>query len=78
MGMKAEDIEGMVRAAFPDAYIELQDLAGDNEHYSITVTDESFRGLPRVAQHRMVCDALGGHVGTTLHALAITTKLPLT
>ncbi len=78
MGMKAEEIEGMMRAAFPKGYIELQDLAGDNDHYSITVTDESFRGKTRVAQHKMVFDALGGHVGTKLHALAVITKVPLT
>lgn len=77
MGMKAHDIESMVKAAFPNAYIELQDLAGDDNHYSITVTDESFKGKTRVAQHKMVFDALGGHVGTTLHALAIITKVPL-
>ncbi len=77
MGMKAHEIEGMVKTAFPDAYIELQDLAGDDNHYSITVTDESFKGKTRVAQHKMVFDALGGHVGTTLHALAVITKVPL-
>jgi stress-induced morphogen len=78
MGMSAQEIEGMVQAAFPKGYIELQDLAGDNEHYSITVTDESFRGKTRVQQHKMVFDSLGGHVGTKLHARAVITKVPLT
>ena len=78
MGMSAQEIEGMVRNAFPQAYIELQDLAGDNDHYSLTVTDESFRGKTRVVQHQMVYQALGGNVGTKLHALAVITKVPLT
>lgn len=77
MGMSAQEIEGMVREAFPNGYIELQDLAGDNEHYSLTVTDEAFRGKTRVAQHQLVYAALGGHVGTKLHALAVITKIPL-
>ena len=64
----------MVKAALPDAVINLQDLAGDNNHYAITVTSPSFAGKTRVLQHKMVMDALGPHMGTTLHALAITTK----
>ena len=65
----------MVKTALPDAVIELTDLAGDNDHWSITVASASFAGKSRVAQHRMVTDALGGHMGTTLHALAVVTKI---
>jgi len=75
MGMTAQEIEKMVLAALPDAVIELTDLAGDNDHYSIVVTSAEFAGKTRVAQHRMVMDALGGGMGTTLHALSVTTKV---
>ena len=74
MGMTATEIESMVKAALPDAVIELTDLAGDNDHWSIIVTSAAFAGKTRVAQHRMVMDALGGGMGTTLHALSVTTK----
>lgn len=76
MGMTAKQIEDYVLAAIPDAKIQLQDLAGDNDHYSITVTSAQFVGKSRVAQHKMVFDALGGGMGTTLHALSVTTKIP--
>jgi stress-induced morphogen len=76
MGMTASEIERLVQNALPGASIELVDLAGDNDHYSITVTSEAFRGLTRVAQHKLVMGALGGGMGTTLHALAITTRTP--
>jgi len=75
MGMTAQEIQSLVKAALPDAVIELQDLAGDNDHYSITVASAQFVGKSRVAQHKMVFDALGGGMGTKLHALSVTTKI---
>ena len=75
MGMKAEDIHAMVQAALPDALIDLKDLAGDNDHYSITVVSSQFQGKSRVQQHKMVFDALGDGMGTKLHALQVTTKI---
>jgi stress-induced morphogen len=78
MGMTAKEIEDAVRSALPDANISLTDLAGDNDHYAITVESAQFSGKTRVAQHKMVMDALGGGMGTRLHALSITTKTPVT
>ena len=74
--MSAEEIKTMVKQALPDAVIELTDLAGDNDHYSIVVTSDAFTGKSRVAQHQMVFNALGGGMGTKLHALSVTTKIP--
>ncbi len=76
MAMAAAEIEGMIRAALPDATIEITDLAGDGNHYSARVVSESFRGLPRVKQHKAVYDALGGRMGGVLHALQLTTGVP--
>lgn len=73
MPMKAEDIESMIKAAIPDAIVEIRDLAGDGDHYAATVTSAAFKGLPRVRQHQMVYDALKGNMGGVLHALALTT-----
>ena len=73
MPMKAEDIESMIRAAIPDADVEIRDLAGDGDHYAATVTSAAFKGLTRVRQHQMVYDALKGNMGGVLHALALTT-----
>lgn len=75
MGMSAEEIENKVKAALPDAVIELKDLAGDNDHWAITVVSPQFIGKNRVEQHRMVMNAIGTGMGTTLHALQVTTKV---
>ena len=76
MAMRPEAIAALIQAALPDAAIELTDLAGDGDHYAARVTSEAFRGLPRVRQHQLVYNALGGRVGGELHALALTTQVP--
>jgi len=76
MPMEAADIEAMIKAALPDALVEITDLAGDGDHYAARVVSESFRGLPRVRQHQRVYEALGGRMGGVLHALQLTTAIP--
>ena len=77
MPMEASEIERMIKAALPDAEIEIRDLAGDGDHYSAHVVSASFAGKSRVQQHQMVYNALGGRMGDVLHALALTTAVPL-
>ncbi len=76
MPMESSEIERLIKAAFPDAKVEIQDLAGDGDHYAATVVTEAFRGKSRVQQHQMVYGALKGQMGGVLHALALTTSVP--
>jgi len=76
MPMPASQLEAELRAAFPDAVISIEDLAGDGDHYRARIIDESFRGMPRVRQHQRVYAALNGKVGGELHALALETSAP--
>lgn len=76
MAMEAGDLERLIKERFPDATIEIQDLAGDGDHYAATVVTEEFRGKSRVQQHQMVYDALQGNMGGVLHALALKTATP--
>ncbi len=76
MAMPAAEIEALIRAALPDAVVTMNDLAGDNDHWSAHVVSSAFVGKPRVAQHKMVYAALGGRMGGELHALQLTTAVP--
>lgn len=76
MPMSSEQIEHLLTHAFPDACIELKDLRGDNDHFAATITSAVFSGKTRIQQHQMVYAALQGHMGTTLHALSLNTKIP--
>jgi stress-induced morphogen len=74
MAMDLNEIEALIKEALPDAVIEIQDLAGDNNHFSATVTSSSFSGKSKIEQHKMVYNSLKGKMGNELHALAIKTK----
>jgi stress-induced morphogen len=79
MPVPATEIERLIKASFPDAKVEIRDLAGDGNHYAATVIDESFRGKNRVQQQRMVNAALADILegpNAPLHALALTTSAP--
>jgi stress-induced morphogen len=76
MPMDAREIERLIKAKFPDAEIEIRDLAGDGDHYAARIVTSAFTGKTRVQQHQMVYEALGGRIGGVLHALALTTALP--
>ncbi len=76
MPMPAAEIERLIRAALPDARVEIQDLAGDGDHYRAIVTSEAFRGKSRLQQHQLVYRALGEKMGGALHALALETRVP--
>jgi stress-induced morphogen len=76
MPMSAAVLEAELRAAFPDAEIAIDDLAGDGDHYRARIVSSVFKGLPRLRQHQLVYAALKGKVGGELHALALETAAP--
>ena len=74
MAMDLKEIERLIKEAFSDATVEIQDLAGDGNHYSATVTSSKFSGKSKIEQHKMVYNSLKGKMGNELHALSITTE----
>ena len=74
MAMDLKEIESLIKEAMPDATIDIQDLAGDGNHYSATITSSLFSGKSKIEQHKMVYNSLKGRMGNELHALAIKTK----
>ena len=76
MPMPAAVLEAELRAAFPDARIDIDDLAGDGDHYRARIVSTAFAGLSRVRQHQLVYAALKGKMGGELHALALETSAP--
>ena len=76
MPMTSAQIESDLRAAFPDAEIAIEDMAGDGDHYRARIVSSAFAGLGRVRQHQLVYQALKGKMGGELHALALETSAP--
>ena len=81
MAMERARREGLLSEGFPDADIELIDLAGDNNHWKAVIVSPQFTGKSRIAQHQMVYASLKGKMDGAdgeLHALALETKAPET
>jgi len=74
--MSQPDLEAALREGFPDAEIEITDLAGDGDHYKARIVSAAFKGMPRVRQHQLVYASLKGKMGGELHALALETSAP--
>jgi len=73
MSLKLEEIKILIKKAIPDAEINIQDLAGDENHYSATIKSKIFSGKSKIEQHKLVYNALNGKMGNELHALALNT-----
>ena len=73
MGLKLEEIKSLIKEAIPDAQIMIQDLAGDENHYSATIKSNIFAGKSKIEQHKLVYKALKGKMGNELHALELNT-----
>ena len=74
MAMDLKEIETLIKESISDAVVEIEDLAGDVNHYSATITSKEFSGKSKIEQHKMVYNSLKGKMGNELHALAIKTK----
>ena len=74
MAIKQEEIHKLLKEGFPDADIEINDLARDDNHYAAKIRSSQFKGKTRVQQHQMVYASLKGKMGNELHALALTTE----
>ena len=74
MTLSAQEITILIKKKIPDAVIEVNDIRGDNNHYHAKIISHQFKGLSKLKQHKMVYEAIGPHMGTTLHALMLTTS----
>ena len=72
--MSKDEIHFLIKKSIPDAIISIEDLRGDDNHFSATIISKSFEGKSKIQQHKMVYDSLQGKMGNELHALMLKTK----
>jgi stress-induced morphogen len=73
MPIASEELRALIAKSFPQAKIEIVDLVGDNNHYSVKITDKIFSNKSKIEQHKMVNKALEGYLGDILHAMQLKT-----
>ena len=65
-----QELKERIEAGIPGARAE---VTGDGHHFAAVVSAPAFRGLSRIAQHRLVYDVFGSEVGDRIHALSLQT-----
>jgi stress-induced morphogen len=68
-----EELRERIESGIPGARAE---VTGDGHHFNAVVSADAFRGLSRIAQHRLVYDVFGTELGDRIHALSLQTKAP--
>ena len=74
MPIEQNKLEKIITNKFPNSRILVEDLAGDNNHYSVTIESSMFNGLSRIQQHQLVYKSLDGLMDSELHAMQLKTK----
>jgi acid stress-induced BolA-like protein IbaG/YrbA len=73
MSATPKELKERIEAGIPGSSAE---VSGDGHHFNAVVSAAAFRGLSRIAQHRLVYDVFGAEVGDRIHALSIQTREP--
>ncbi len=74
--LTTNDVKQLVEQGIPGAAVEVADLTGTSDHFSVRVEADAFRGLSLIDQHKLVHASLGEHLTTTIHAVDIKTSIP--
>lgn len=74
--MKPDLIVEKIRAALPDADVELKDLTGTEDHWEATIISSAFEGKSLIQRHRLVMSALAKELEGPIHALTMVVKAP--
>jgi len=71
-----DSIKQKITSSLQDAKVIIEDLTGQQNHYSISVESEIFLGKTLIEQHQEVYKALGEEMKGAIHALQINTSVP--
>jgi len=74
MPIEQDKLEKLIKEKFPNSKIIIEDLAGDNDHYSVSIESSLFNDLSRIQQHQLVYKSLNGLMDKELHAMQLKTK----
>ena len=70
------EVQAKLQAGISDAAVEVEDLTGQSNHYSVRVVSKAFEGKSLIEQHQMIYKALGEEIKEEIHALSIQTSIP--
>lgn len=72
--MTPEQIKDRLTKAYPDGYVDVSDLTGTHDHYSVYISSKAFNGLSRIQRHKHVMAVFDAELKSgEVHALTIKT-----
>ena len=70
------DVRKLIEDHLPGAEVRVSDMTGTSDHFDVRVCASAFAGKTVMEQHKMVHQALGEHLTTSIHAVNIKTMVP--
>ncbi|HXA35625.1 MAG TPA: BolA family protein [Steroidobacteraceae bacterium] len=84
--VREERLRRRLESRFAPSFLVIEDeshlhaghagAAGGHSHFRVTIVAEAFRGIPPIARHRLVYEAVDDLLKTDIHALAIKASAP--
>jgi len=71
--MTKEDILKRLTTYFKNSKIDVQDLTGNSNHYSILVISDEFHNISLINRHKKIYDIFKNEMTMEIHALQIRT-----
>ena len=71
--MIEKKIKDILKNKIKDSKVFIQDMNGNQDHFSVMVISSEFENLSIIKQHKMIYNALGSMVTNEIHALQIKT-----
>ena len=68
-----QSIEASIKSGLACDEVE---VGGNGHHFEARIVSPAFRGLSRIARHRLVYAAMGDRMREEVHALSMTTLTP--
>ena len=74
--MTDSELKALLESRIDDSEVTVRDMTGTMDHYDVEVVSPVFEGKSLIEQHKIVHEAVGEHLTTTIHALQIKTRTP--
>ena len=72
--MTPKQVEQRLKENYPDSFVDVTDLTGTQDHYSVYIASQAFKNMSRIERHKHVMKAFDNELKTgEVHALTIRT-----
>lgn len=72
--MTPQEVKIRLEQTYPESYVDVTDLTGTHDHYSVYVASQVFTGMSRIQRHKHVMEAFAAELKSgEVHALTIKT-----